>query len=270
MIPGLVLVAMLAACRGEEGDSIPSASRLLMATTTSTANTGLLDELLPVFEEATGLRVDFVAVGSGAALKLGENGDVDLVLVHAPEAEAAFVRAGYGKARVPIMYNDFVVAGPSSDPAAAGEAGSVADAFRRISMKAAPFISRGDNSGTHMKEMAIWEEAGVRPSGSWYIDAGQGMGACLLMAAEKSAYILSDRGTYIARAVDPGIDILFEGDALLQNPYSAIAVSPARRPGGNREGALKLIAWLTSPEGQNRISRFRLNGKPLFHPQGHG
>ncbi|MFH1278909.1 MAG: substrate-binding domain-containing protein [Candidatus Eisenbacteria bacterium] len=266
VIPALILVLLFPACRGSGGDDYSPAPRLLMATTTSTANTGLLDELLPSFEEVTGIRVDFVAVGSGAALKLGESGDVDLILSHALDAEIDFVRAGFGEARVPIMYNDFVVVGPSSDPATVANAGSAVEAFRRIAESASPFISRGDNSGTHMKEVAIWEEADVAPSAPWYIDAGQGMGACLLMAEEKSAYVLSDRGTYLTRAADLEIEVLFDGDTLLYNPYAAIAVPPGRRPAGNYEGAQALIEWLTSADGQNRISQFRICGEPLFYP----
>jgi tungstate transport system substrate-binding protein len=268
IITTLLLALLLPACRGSGGDSSSLPPRILLATTTSTANTGLLDELLPAFERASGMRVDFVAVGSGAALTLGENGDVDLILSHAPEAEEAFVQAGYGEKRVPVMYNDFIVAGPASDPAAVGGAESAAAAFGRIAESSAPFISRGDNSGTHMKEIAIWKEAGVDLFGSWHIDAGQGMGACLLMAGEKSAYVLADRGTYLARSPDLEIELLFEGDTLLRNPYSAIAVDPSRRPGGNHGGALELIEWLTSADGQDRVARFRVNGEPLFHPRG--
>lgn len=262
----LLDLVFLPACdrSGQQGSG--SESRVLLATTTSTANTGLLDDLLPAFEKSTGVHVDFVAVGSGAALELGKNGDVDLVLSHAPEAEEEFVRDGFGEARVPVMYNDFVVAGPPSDPASIRRARGAADAFGRIAAGRWAFISRGDDSGTHRKELALWDAAGVDPEGTWRIDAGQGMGACLIMAAEMSAYVLSDRGTYLTRAPELGLEILFDGDPALHNPYSAIAVSPSRRPTGNQGGARALIEWLASPEGQDRISRFRFRGEPLFRP----
>ena len=247
----------------EEG----SLERVLMATTTSTANSGLLDALLPAFEDSTGISVDFVAVGSGAALKLAENGDVDVVLIHAPEEEEEFVRNGYGIERVPLMHNDFVVLGPRSDPASIAGSTSVIGAFSRIAAHGlTAFITRGDESGTHVRERAIWQAAGLAPAGDWYLDAGQGMAACLGIADEKGGYILSDRGTYLAMQDDLEIAILFEGDSLLVNPYSLIAVPPQRRPDGNYEGALRLIAWLTSTDGQERIAAFRVGGEMLFHP----
>lgn len=262
-----VVMLLLAASPHDLSAENDAPDRIVMATTTSTANTGLLDELLPVFEKKTGMRVDFVAVGSGAALKLAENGDVDVVLVHAPEAEEQFVREGHGLARVPLMYNDFVILGPPTDPASIGTTASAAEAFARIADRAeVPLISRGDESGTHMREKLIWESAGLTPSGDWYLDAGQGMAGCLIMAHEKRAYVLSDRGTYLAKRANLDIAILFEGDSLLVNQYSVIAVNQKRRPGGNHEGALALIDWLTSEEGQAEIDAFRVDGERLFHP----
>ena len=256
-------VVEAASVAAEETDE----ARVLMATTTSTANSGLLDVLLPAFESQSGIGVDFVAVGSGAALKLGENGDVDVVLVHAPPAEERFVREGHGLKRVRLMYNDFVLLGPPADPASVSDASGVLDAFRRIAEHAeTPFVTRGDHSGTHMREQSIWQAAGLQPEGDWYLDAGQGMAACIGIANEKSAYTLSDRGTFLSMRDRLDIGVLFEADSLLLNPYSIIAVHPKRRPGGNHEGAQKLIAWLTSPEGQETIRAFRVAGEVLFHP----
>lgn len=265
---GLTLlgVAFLTSCSGDSGTD----GRVLLATTTSTADSGLLDALLPKFEAETGFHVDFVAVGSGAALEHGKNGDVDVVLVHAPESEEAFVRAGFGLARVPVMYNDFVVVGPATDPAGVRGSVGAADAFRKIAARGASFVSRGDRSGTHVKEQAIWLLAETTPEGSWYIEAGQGMGACLLMASEKLAYTLTDRGTFLARRGILDLEILFEGGDDLENPYSIIAVQPDRRSGGNHQGALRLIEWMTSPGGQRSIADFRVNGEILFHPNVEG
>ena len=243
---------------------------VLVATTTSTANTGLLDTLFAAFENETGIRVRYIAVGTGAALRLGMNGDADVVLAHDPDAEEAFVRAGYGTARVPLMANDFVLLGPPSDPAGAASAPTAADAFRRIAERQARFVSRGDSSGTHMKEAGLWRQAGISPSGRWYVDAGQGMGACLVLAAESRAYVLSDRATFHARGDSLQLRILHEGDPALSNPYSVIAVSPERRPGGSAVGARRLIAWLTSEDGQHRIAAFRSNGHVLFLPNADG
>jgi tungstate transport system substrate-binding protein len=258
-------MALLAAgCEGVGDDR--ASSRVLLATTTSTANTGLLDELLPAFEKETGVRVDYLAVGTGAALKHGENGDVDILIVHAPAAEDEFVRRGHGVARIPFMYNDFVILGPPSDPAPVDGSGSASEALSRIDRSGASFVSRGDDSGTHKKERVLWSEAGLTPAGSWYLEAGQGMGACLLLANEKNAYVLTDRGTYLSRADRLEIRVLHEGDPALMNPYAVIAVSPERRRGGNHEGAQRLVRWLTSADAQRRIEQFRVNGHQLFHP----
>ncbi|MBM3317970.1 MAG: substrate-binding domain-containing protein [Candidatus Eisenbacteria bacterium] len=239
---------------------------LLMATTTSTAQTGLLDHLLAAFEKEAGRRVEVIAVGSGAALKHGENGDVDLVLAHAPAAEEAFVGAGFGLRRVPLMENDFVLLGPAADPARARAAGTAAEALRRVAGGAAPFVSRGDRSGTHEKELELWRAAGVDPGGPWYIEAGQGMGACLTIAHDRAAYLLSDRGTFLARGDPLELEIVVEGDPLLRNPYSLIPLDPARHPGRDHAGAEALIDWLTSARGQAMIAAYRVNGHALFRP----
>jgi tungstate transport system substrate-binding protein len=237
-----------------------------LATTTSTANTGLLDSLLVDFKQDTGIPVEVIAVGSGVALKHGENGDVDLVLVHAPSAEEAFVAAGFGVRRIPVMWNDFVVLGPKRDPAGVSNAGPVIETFRRIAAAQAPFVSRGDKSGTHTKELDLWKAAGVVPQGTWYIEAGQGMGACLTLANDRLAYILSDRGTYLSRADKLDLAILSEGDPLLLNPYALIAINPARYPDLNHAGAARLIEWMTSPRGQALIAAYKVNGQTLFNP----
>jgi tungstate transport system substrate-binding protein len=223
--------------------------RLLLATTTSTENSGLLSVLLPPFEKQSGIKVDVIAVGTGRALKMGENGDVDMVMVHAREAEDEFVSKGFGVYRKDLMYNDFVILGPPHDPALLKEAASSADAFEKIARAQAVFISRGDNSGTHMKERR----------------AGQGMGAVITMAEEMRAYTLSDRGTYLFRKADLSLVTLFEGDPALFNPYGVIAVNPERHPHTNFKAAKMLIDWLLTDEAQNIISSYTVGGRPLFY-----
>lgn len=243
--------------------------RLILATTTSTYDSGLLDYLLPAFEEETGIKVEVVAVGTGQALEMGRNGDADVLLVHAPDQEEAFVGMGYGVDREPVMYNDFVIVGPEEDPAGIAGMTDGAAAFARIAAAEAPFVSRGDNSGTHMKERRIWLEAGITPEGDWYISAGQGMGAVLTMAEELGAYTLTDRGTYLSRLAEGySLPILVEGDPLLFNPYHVMAVNPEVHPTVNYEGAKRFIEWLTSLETQERIAAFThaATGQPLFHP----
>ena len=263
-VPTLVgLIAFLFGAGCDTGDEAPPPVK--MATTTSTANSGLLDYLLPEFTKDTGIRVDYVPTGTGMALAHGRNGDVDVVLAHAPAAEDAFVEEGYGVERVPVMWNDFVIAGPGADPAKLTAAGSAAQAFQRIAGQQAIFISRGDDSGTHKKELALWEGAGVEPAGAWYVEAGQGMGACLTMAHEKEAYILTDRGTYLAFAGKVALEVLYEGDPQLRNPYAIIAVSPEKYPDRNHEGARKLIEWMTSTRAQQLIADFKVGGEQLFY-----
>ena len=240
--------------------------RLRLSTTTSTDNSGLLRVLLPPFEKANHVAVDVIAVGTGKALKLGESGDVDVVLVHDPGLEEKFVAAGFGVDRRAVMHNDFVVVGPRADPVGIGGAPSAAEAFRRLNAGKAPFVSRGDESGTHQKEKALWRAAGARPEGTWHLEAGQGMGEVLQMADQKRGYALSDRGTFIAYERKVDLAILFEGDPGLFNPYSVIAVNPARHPHVKRELARKLMDFLTGPEGPQLIAGFTLEGKPLFFP----
>jgi tungstate transport system substrate-binding protein len=241
--------------------------RLKLATTTSTDNSGLLKELLPPFEKMFNMRVDVIAVGTGKALALGENGDVDIVLVHARSAEDQFVEEGYGVNRRDVMYNDFIIIGPADDPAGVKGMKDAVAALKAIAGKEAPFASRGDDSGTHKREKILWEEAGIEPSGSWYMETGQGMGATLQIADEKRAYTISDRGTYLAYKGKIEMEILVEGDAeRLANPYGIIAVNPAKHSHVNYVYAMALIGWVTSVKGQKIIAEFKQFEEPLFYP----
>jgi tungstate transport system substrate-binding protein len=242
--------------------------RLKLATTTSTENSGLLAELLPPFERSTGIRVDVIAVGTGKALRLGRSGDVDAVLVHARESENAFVAEGYGVNRRDVMHNDFVLLGPPADPAGIRGGRDAASALRALAEKGALFVSRGDDSGTHKNERRLWREAGMTPAWEGYLETGQGMGASLVVADEKRAYCLADRGTFLAFRDKVELNVLVEGDPDLHNPYGIIAVNPGRHPGVKYRQAMRLIAWVTSPEGAEIIGSFRLGGEVLFHPAG--
>jgi len=258
----LCLLVGVFSCAGE-----PEPRRLRLATTTSTHNSGLLDEILPPFEERTGIDVQVVSVGTGQALALGERGDADLVLVHAREREDEFVAYGHGVDRRDIMWNDFVIAGPPDDPAGVRGLRDAGRALRRIRDAQAPFVSRGDDSGTHIRERKLWAAAGGGPErATWYLDAGQGMGRCLTIADEKRAYLLTDRGTYLAFRRKLDLEVLVEGDPMLRNPYGAILVNPARHPDVHAPEARELLDYLTSREGQRRIGEFRVDGRVLFHP----
>ncbi len=245
---------------------------IILQSTTSTQNSGLLRYLIPKFRKTTGIDVRVVAVGTGQALKNGRNGDGDVLLVHARSAEERFVAAGFGVGRRDVMYNDFVVVGPRTDPARIGDLSDVASAFAKISARLAPFVSRGDESGTHIRERALWEAAGIDPesaSGAWYREAGSGMGATLNAAVGMGAYTLTDRGTWVGFRNKADLKILVEGDPRLFNPYGIILVNPARHPHVNAAGGSAFIAWLTGPEGQAAIGSYRLNGERLFHPLVH-
>lgn len=245
-------------------------THLRLATTTSTQDTGLLDYLLPDFEREHGCTVDVIAVGTGQALRLGANGDVDVLLVHDPEKEEAFMREGHGLSRRPVMANDFVIAGPSSDPAGVGatqgHAQGVVAALRAIAAKSAPFVSRGDESGTHGKERSLWSAAGIKPEGSWYRESGQGMGATLQMAGQMQGYVLSDRGTFLAMRERLGLEILSQGDPRLLNLYSVIPVRLEKGSPQQRELAESFVAWLLSAPVQKRIGTFVKDGQVLFKP----
>ena len=255
---------------GMDDPGTPSAgfsSRIRLATTTSTDNSGLLTAILPAFTARTGIGVDVIAVGTGRALELGENGDVDVVLVHAPSREKVFVDAGYGVNRRYIMYNDFVILGPREDPAGISGMKESSEAFKRIAESRSVFISRGDDSGTNIKELAIWNSAGITPSGDWYREAGGGMGAVLIMSSETRGYTLADRGTWLAMKDKLDLTVLVQGDSPLFNPYSVIAVNPRRYPNSRYLESMLFIAWLTSPEGIKLIRDFRINDESLFIPE---
>jgi tungstate transport system substrate-binding protein len=241
---------------------------LLLVSTTSTQDSGLLDVLLPAFTVKTGYNVQLVAVGSGQALKIGEQGNADVILLHSPAAEKAFVAKGFGIDRRLVMHNDFVIVGPSSDPAQIrGE--NPAEALKEILASRVTFVSRGDDSGTHVKELALWKNAGLDPAGQdWYLETGQGQGATLSIASEKSAYALTDRGTFLAYKSNVDLEILVEGDPFLLNVYHVIAVNPAEWPNVNLEGAKAFADFITSSEGQKIIAGFGVEkyGQPLFFP----
>jgi tungstate transport system substrate-binding protein len=266
---------------------------LKMSTTTSTQSSGLLDILLPAFEHETGIKVKVIAKGTGAAIRDGQDGNVDLIFVHAIGREKAFVESGFGTKRYPVMHNDFVLLGPASDPAAIKGEKSVAAAFAKIADKKAMFVSRGDDSGTHTKEQALWAESAIemteasqtiikkgvekkitsrRPahSDSWYMSIGQGMGKVITYCDEKQAYTLADRGTYIkykfGKTPAIELDVLGEGDAALANPYGVIPVNPEKYPQVQYDLAMQFVNWLTGAHGQKLIGDYRLEGKQLFYP----
>jgi tungstate transport system substrate-binding protein len=244
---------------------------LLMATTTSTDNTGLLDYLAPAFQKDTGIELKWTAVGTGKALKLGQNCDVDVLMVHAPPAEKKYVAAGYGIERRQIMFNDFVIIGPPKDPAGI-KGKSVAAALKAIVAKKAAFISRGDNSGTNKKEILLWKKSGfkVPEKQNWYVQTGQGMLSSINIAAQKDGYTLTDRGTFIKYAANhggnPPLVVLVEGDPGLRNQYSVILVNPARCKKVQTDLARKFSDWICSAKTQKLIADFKLMGKPLFTP----
>jgi tungstate transport system substrate-binding protein len=249
------------------GALLPAQSgRLRLATTTSTENSGLLAVLLPPFEAKTDLKVDVIAVGTGQALRLGRAGDVDIVLVHARQLEDEFVADGYGVNRRDVMHNDFIVIGPASDPAGIGGMGDCAAALKRIADRGETFVSRGDNSGTHVKEQSLWRAAGPNPTGRWYREAGQGMGPVITMAGDMQGYTLADRGTYLSMKDKIQLRVLVEGDPRLFNPYGIIAVNPDRFPHVAYFEAMQLIAWMTSVEGQEIIGNYKVQGDALFYP----
>ncbi len=246
---------------------------IIVQSTTSTQNSGLLDAILPVFEAETGIDVRVVAVGTGQALKNAANGDGDVVLVHARAAEEKFVAAGFGIDRRDVMYNDFVLLGPGADPAGITGLRDAPAALRRIAAAKAPFVSRGDDSGTHRKELALWEEAGVdarAASGTWYRETGSGMGATLNTAVSMGAYVMSDRATWVSFRNRGDFAVLVEGDPRLFNQYGVMLVNPARHSRVKVTQARAFIEWLTGPEGQAAIARYRINGEPLFHPNAGG
>lgn len=259
-----LFVVLAQACAVER---VATPRELILASTTSTEDSGLFEVLLPAFQRAhPDYQVKLIAVGSGEALSLGRRRDADVLLVHAPASEEAFMREGYGDTRLPVMSNDFVIAGPPEDPADVRNSASALDALRRIASTTAPFISRGDNSGTHQKELELWVAAGIdpEPRAAWHMDVGQGMGDALRVANERHAYILTDRGTYLFLTRSLALEILAEGDETLVNPYSVITISSARNP----EGAAAFARWIVSGHAQTLISEYGAErfGRPLFEP----
>lgn len=248
---------------------VPAPQEMILATTTSTQDSGLLDYLLPMFEEEFNVKVNVIAVGSGQALQMGKDGDADVLLVHSPAAEKDFMAADDGIRREDVMYNDFVIVGPESDPAKIAEAKTAVDAFKAIAESQSKFVSRGDDSGTHVKEKGIWKKAEIEPAGDWYVSAGQGMGAVLTMADEMQGYTMSDRATYLSMvAKGLKLTILVEGDSSLLNPYGVIAVNPAKNEKIKNDLANEFIDWIISIPTQEKIEAFKKEelGQSLFFP----
>jgi len=248
----------------------PSNPNLILATTTSTQDSGLLDVLVPLFEKETGYKVQTVAVGTGQALTMGEEGNADVLLVHAPASEVTFMQNGFGKDRALVMHNDFMIVGPASDPAGV-KGKSIMDTLKAIYEKGTTFVSRGDDSGTHKAELSLWKKAELDPKGqAWYLESGQGMGATLTIASEKGAYTLTDRATYLANKANLQLDILVEGDKSLLNIYHVITVNPDKWPKTNYDGAVAFLKFMTESSTQEVIGKFGVEkfGQPLFYPDG--
>lgn len=242
---------------------------ITVASTTSTEQSGLFRHILPVFEKKTGIRVRVVALGTGQALDMARRGDADVVFVHARAAEDKFIAEGYGVNRLPVMYNDFVLIGPKSDPAGIAGSKDVLDALRRIKSAASPFVSRGDRSGTHMAEIELWRMAGIgieKDRRPWYRDTGQGMGPALNTASSMNGYILADRGTWISFKNRGDLAILVEGDRRLSNQYGVILVNPEKHQHVKKEMGQAFVDWVVSPEGQKAIADYKIGGEPLFFP----
>ncbi|MDR7855345.1 substrate-binding domain-containing protein [Tissierella sp.] len=243
---------------------------IILSTTTSTQDSGLLDFLLPKFTEETGIEVKTVAVGTGKALQMGRDGEADVLLVHAKADELKFVEEGHGTERHDVMYNDFILVGPKDKvlPSQANYPNDIVEGLKAISAHGARFVSRGDDSGTHKKELALWKAAGIEPAGEWYLEAGAGMGDVLKMASEKQGYTISDRATYLSMKSDLDLDIIVEGDTNLLNQYGVIPVDPSKNDNINDEGALEFMNWMLSDKGQSLIKEFGVEeyGEPLFIP----
>jgi len=253
----------------EPTPTVPTAAKeIILATTTSTQDSGLLDTLIPIFEEETGHFVKTIAVGSGAALALGERGEADVLLVHAPEREKRLLESGNAITRELIMFNDFVIVGPAGDPAGIKGMATAAEAFATIAAKESLFLSRGDNSGTHIKEVSIWEKAKLEPAGGWYMETGSGMGDTLNITSEKQGYTLTDRGTFLSRKDQLDLEVLVEGEAALLNIYHVMQVNPERFTKVNAPGARAFADFMLSSATQEQIAKFGVDkfGQPLFFP----
>ncbi|MBT6061506.1 MAG: solute-binding protein [Anaerolineae bacterium] len=261
----LLILALITAC------AQPAPAPLILATTTSTQDSGLLDLLVPIFEEQSGYTVQTIAVGTGAALKMAEEGNADVLLVHAPSAEKELMDAGFGRDRLLVMHNDFVFVGPSNDPASIRSLTSAGEEVVNISSSQTGFVSRGDGSGTHKKERAIWSSVGISPAWDGYIESGQGMGATLIIASEKQAYTMTDRATYLANQDNLDLEIMVEGDEVLLNVYHVITVNPDNWENINYKGALAFAEFMTSDETQALIKEFGIEeyGQPLFFSDAH-
>jgi len=269
----LAFVMILAACTPAapaaptaEAPAAPANPELILATTTSTRDSGLLDVLLPVFQEKSGYQVKMVAVGSGQALKMGEEGNADVLLVHAPAVEKELMEKGFGKERLLVMHNDFIFVGPKEDPAGVKGLKAPVDVLKKIAESKAVFVSRGDDSGTHKMELNLWKATGITPEGDWYLQSGQGMGETLRIASEKAGYTLTDRATYLAQKDTLQLEILVEGDASLLNIYHVITVNPEKWPKVNVDGAKAFADFLVAADTQKMISEFGVEkyGQPLF------
>ena len=272
------MVTLLAIACGGGGDSpesaveatdVPKKGEIILATTTSTADSGLLDALLPLFEKRTGWTAKPIAVGSGQAMTMGQRGDADVLLVHSPDAELKFMADGYGKQRLLVMHNDFIIVGPASDPAGLKSARTAADAMKALDARGATFISRGDNSGTHALELTLWKAAAIDPKGkSWYQETGQGMGATLQVADQKAAYTISDRATFLALQKNLALKLVSEGDRAYFNVYHVLTLNPEKNPKINVEGGEAFARFIVSKEAQDLIRTFGVEkyGQPLFVP----
>ena len=266
-----LLLQILFGCGLAMGFSVPltASDNIVLQSTTSTANSGLYDAILPGFTRQTGIVVHVVAVGTGQALRNARNGDGDVLLVHAKKAEQNFVNEGFGVERFDVMYNDYVIVGPPEDPAGIGGLRDASQALTRVARGQAPFASRGDNSGTHQKELSLWETTGIDPttwSGQWYRETGSGMGATLNTAVGMRAYTMTDRGTWIGFKNKAGHQILVEGDKSLYNQYGVILVNPSAHPEVNAASGQKFIDWLLGRDGQRAIADYRVSGQQLFFP----
>ncbi|MCC6300632.1 MAG: substrate-binding domain-containing protein [Anaerolineales bacterium] len=264
----LILLFLITACAPKP--AAPANPNLILATTTSTQDSGLLDVLIPMFEAESGFTVQTVAVGSGQAMTMGQEGNADVLLVHAPKSEVEFMANGFGKDRALVMHNDFILVGPAADPAGI-KGKSVVDALKAISAGSAEFISRGDDSGTHKAELNLWKKAEYDPKAAapaWYLESGQGMGATLIIASEKGAYTLTDRATYLANKDNLTLEILVEGDNALLNVYHVITVNPEKWDKVNYEGAQAFLNFMIAPSTQEIIGKFGVDkyGQPLFYP----
>lgn len=267
----IAFVLVLGACTpaAPAEPEAPANPNIILATTTSTQDSGLLDVLIPVFEAESGYTVQTVAVGTGAALKMAEEGNADVLLVHAPSSEVALMEAGWGSDRFLVMHNDFVIVGPADDLAGIKGTATAVEALQKIFAAGGTFISRGDDSGTHKMELSLWGKAANDPKGAeWYVESGQGMGATLTIASEKQGYTLTDRATYLANKDNFSLEILVEGDAALLNVYHAITVNPEKWPKSNYDGALSFANFMIADETQETIGQFGVDtyGEPLFFP----